>query len=1247
MDSIANSTGSVTDGFEALPSRFPRFFTRFDAPFAPRTRKKRRIKRGAKHNRQRLYSQIYYVGLDVEWQRDPSYKDRNRIVSSQLAIVSRDRTASIIKMSEGGERLRLEDLVRLAIQSVNDGKVPPLSANKLSRALVVLVAHHTPAEWSSLADRDEPHIARRLTEIRGSVVTGNAPIELSLAPGYPVDVRLFDTRLLAPASHQSLKKLSALLGDEGAAKVEISQYHIENMVEFFDRHPDEARRYAKADSEIAVRLFFELQTLLNELVNNDKDFVPGTIKRLFRTLGSAGVAWFRKRNKTYAEYLKDLGLKPRGKSKNSPECPVDPRKFRDALEMARQSYRGGRNENYVVGLTSAYPETRDRLLVDVDFQGAYPSAQCLAPIIDVNGDIEIIPRSYAIDDRVSAELATDCVPPDIVDAARATLAKSPNAFDRFLRKNRLHAKVIRARATVVDNRLVDRWYATWQEVKGSTPSAREAFERFLTAGFAFVWFEYSETTMFPGLPETDYRFGQVYARQGEAFVTAIEVVQALEAGAKIEALASVEFPLLKDSEGVVQHFFKSGIGVLTRARLEEKGKAKAGDKKARLAEQLLKEFSNGHYGKVSQGINRRRKFDPERRETSTLPPSSISEPVTAALTTGLLRAALAAVLHGIEKHNVSRPVEDQIIVVSVTTDGALLGVPHGNELRASSFYVPSDGKQEMKLVADNAREVLGRLGVAGLLDVFEESLPVRHLRRSRIDMTGDQNTPYLEIKAIADVGVGFRTRGQIGYVIPAPLPIPTTIEGLLKTEPRFAVIHAKSGHKPPLKEIVPDRELRKEIKDEGGIALHTIETDWMVEQYRRAEEEGLERVETYTVYGLRSFSEMVKSSGMRDLTETQKVRTIGTGFDWKRRVQVDENGKTLPITLPHESLVSMRQYRAEADKIRRRKLVARPAVVLQQAGLRGQRVNFSGGEQAAAARLFLRGIMQRHLPTGQPVGSSRVIAEMLNHVWGQSGMNELFPRAWRSHDVKTAATRGAWIPGCIPRTSTSLRLIESLADAFGMAREVAVRAIFSSVDKDPVTDLLVDEVARAILCGPRDGVEPFRSLFRKGKLPTKFGLLVALSPRMTTAWLETCESGTFVRGRRDRGDLARLVGLFRLVGLSKGDAIQCAGVIAPLPKGVSTVFRDRRNPATDRILASFVLALRQKDVNTIPVPVNAVLDRLEQFGLTRKKYYALRTSRFERGRITDSPKNVALIRRMAKGVSLDPAPFIEAMVITS
>ena len=200
---------------------------------------------------EKKYDQVYYMAIDAEWYE---YADKNIVLSYQIATASSSLSNNIIKYMHQGQRLKLVEIIELGIASVTpEDENKPLQGSK---TLVILISHSVTAEWSVLDDRKASYITKHLNLVRKSPITGLHPMKLDSSLYYTLHVKIFDTTLLAPASHKSLKKLSALLGGEDEEKETITQFYIERMNLYLRDHPDQFEKYALKDSEITLKLFF-------------------------------------------------------------------------------------------------------------------------------------------------------------------------------------------------------------------------------------------------------------------------------------------------------------------------------------------------------------------------------------------------------------------------------------------------------------------------------------------------------------------------------------------------------------------------------------------------------------------------------------------------------------------------------------------------------------------------------------------------------------------------------------------------------------------------------------------------------------------------------------------------------------------------------------------------------------------------------------------------------------------------------
>jgi hypothetical protein len=178
-----------------------------------------------------------------------------------------------------------------------------------------------------------------------------------------------------------------------------------------------------------------------------------------------------------------------------------------------------------------------------------------------------------------------------------------------------------------------------------------------------VKFAFPPGTTYPSLPVRCGTYGLIFPLAGTAYATGHEIRVALDQGATITVERGVIVPALDDFRPFAE-FTKSVTAIRNRY---PKGEA---------IERAAKEIGNSLYGKLAQsvetlrvrpdhGLNRqrgKRVFDSEIGEMTTLPPSPITQPLFAALATGLVRAVLSELL--------ARLPQDAE-VYTATTDGFL------------------------------------------------------------------------------------------------------------------------------------------------------------------------------------------------------------------------------------------------------------------------------------------------------------------------------------------------------------------------------------------------------------------------------------------------------------------------------------------------------------------------------------------------------------------------------------------------
>lgn len=172
-----------------------------------------------------------------------------------------------------------------------------------------------------------------------------------------------------------------------------------------------------------------------------------------------------------------------------------------------------------------------------------------------------------------------------------------------------------------------------------------------TLGVAQVEFETPPTVRYPAFG-VRAESGLVFPRRGTTVATAPEISAAAALGIRVRVAQGI---IVSWDTSVLP--YESFVLRLLAAR----EKHKVGGKDT-LESKMIKTITNSLYGKVAQAVRPRSTYDARTGGSRPLSPSAVTNPVLAAYTTGLVRAAIAEMLNSI-------PVGE--LVVSVSTDGFL------------------------------------------------------------------------------------------------------------------------------------------------------------------------------------------------------------------------------------------------------------------------------------------------------------------------------------------------------------------------------------------------------------------------------------------------------------------------------------------------------------------------------------------------------------------------------------------------
>jgi hypothetical protein len=182
----------------------------------------------------------------------------------------------------------------------------------------------------------------------------------------------------------------------------------------------------------------------------------------------------------------------------------------------------------------------------------------------------------------------------------------------------------------------------------------------LSYTFGLIDFEFPENTMYPCLPIKDPKGrGLVFPLRGRTYASAPEIYAALKMGAKIRWVQ------VGIQVGTSDRFdMGEALADLLKARAE----AKKVYGKGSVQELRLKEMVNSIYGKLAQGLARKRSYSTRTDSVNDLPPSIITQPMIASMVTSLVRAIVSVAMHQLHERGFR--------IASVTTDGFLTDAPY-------------------------------------------------------------------------------------------------------------------------------------------------------------------------------------------------------------------------------------------------------------------------------------------------------------------------------------------------------------------------------------------------------------------------------------------------------------------------------------------------------------------------------------------------------------------------------------------
>lgn len=460
------------------------------------------------------------------------------------------------------------------------------------------------------------------------------------------NIYIRDTMLLAPGGMQSLKQVATMTHFD---KLDLSGNEIAHMDRLLADAPERFAEYAINDVRVALEYYLRVMADFEALFECDAQPM---------TLGDAAVKAYLNRLEHHTDLSHEIvfGYEPYEIRNNKGHKDVKKgtktsRRYTET--MATDAYIGGMNVAYRIG---PYHDP-DKLILDIDFAGAYVAALATLPLLDWDAPV-----------------------------ASVTTTQLPELYQ-------LNMAVP---ITLVECR-----------------------------------FKFPNDCEYPCLPIPS-PYGPIYPLNGATTCTGLEVAQALLMRAEIEMIRDEWFPTLTKGTDGEQLAFAEFLQTVTQKRAREP--------KGSLRNLMLKEIVNSFYGKQAQGLKERRIYNLQG-QPKRLEPSLITCPHYAAMTTGIVRASLIAIVTEVAKH-------DGCETLSATTDGCMIAVPRS----LLNFDIQHDESGRL-ILPTSAKEA-----IPTLYNAFMQHYPIQVLEQGRRNMHLPADT-WLEIKHGGDMAQTYKTRG--------------------------------------------------------------------------------------------------------------------------------------------------------------------------------------------------------------------------------------------------------------------------------------------------------------------------------------------------------------------------------------------------------------------------------------------------------------------------------------------------------
>ena len=252
--------------------------------------------------------------------------------------------------------------------------------------------------------------------------------------------------------------------------------------------------------------------------------------------------------------------------------------------------------------------------------------------------------------------------------------------------------------------------------------------------FAYVRFEFDHKTIFPCLPN-NIEGNLVFTRTSDGndgiYACGPELYLAVKLGAMVTVLNGYKVRRRYRGDGAESFSMKHAVKQLVADRREAKELCGKGS----IEELILKLIVNGGYGKTAQNVKQKNHWSAYTGEMEDIGCSSITNPVSAAMITSIVRAVLLAAQNQITAMGYT--------VYSVTTDGFISNIPE---------------------------DVLKTLDLYGLRDKLAEA---------RLFLTDGADPAIWEIKHVQNDLLNLTTRGNVSLNTGAR---PKELPGFLTTE---------------------------------------------------------------------------------------------------------------------------------------------------------------------------------------------------------------------------------------------------------------------------------------------------------------------------------------------------------------------------------------------------------------------------------------------------------------------------------